>query len=232
MSIKNAMTDEVVCLKASQNVKDAWLILMEAEISGAPVVDDSGQLVGVLSMTDIFRAVLDRVQKARTLRQLTFQESDPAVEEKEEIRELSLAIRAVAESPVPSILPNDESLIALENGRVVPRSGNIGPPVDPEVTTKAIEFNDVPALEKALKTKDVACVLAEPAMTNRGIILPDPGYHDDLRELTRRTGTLLIIDETHTICCGIGGYTREYALKPDMLTMGKPLAGGRIDYIQ
>jgi len=78
----------------------------------------------------------------------------------------------------------DESLIALEGGRVVPRSGNIGPPVDPEVTTRAIEFNDVSALEKALKPKDIACVLAEPAMTNRGIILPDPGYHDTLREIT------------------------------------------------
>ena len=120
----------------------------------------------------------------------------------------------------------DESLIALERGRVVPRSGNIGPPVDPEVTTKAVEFNDVPALEKALKPKDVACVLAEPAMTNRGIILPDPGYHDSLRELTEKTDTPLIIDETHTLCCGIGGYTREHGLKPDIITMGKPLASG------
>jgi len=120
----------------------------------------------------------------------------------------------------------DESLILLEDGKVVPRSGNIGPPVDPEITTKAIEFNDIPALEKALKPKDVACVLVEPAMTNRGIILPDPGYHGSLRELTRKYDTLLIIDETHTLCCGIGGYTREYRLKPDMLTMGKPLACG------
>lgn len=120
----------------------------------------------------------------------------------------------------------DESLIALEKGRVVPRSGNIGPPVDPEMTTKAVEFNDLPALEKALAPGDVACVLAEPAMTNRGIILPDPGYHDALRALTRRYGSLLIIDETHTICCGIGGYTREYGLKPDIITMGKPLASG------
>lgn len=120
----------------------------------------------------------------------------------------------------------DESLIALEGGRVVPRSGNIGPPVDPEVTTRAIEFNDVSALEKALKPKDIACVLAEPAMTNRGIILPDPGYHDTLREITKKTDTLLIIDETHTLCCGIGGYTREFGLKPDIITMGKPLACG------
>ncbi|HEX9908484.1 MAG TPA: aspartate aminotransferase family protein [Thermoplasmata archaeon] len=120
----------------------------------------------------------------------------------------------------------DESLINLHKGRVVPRGGNIGPPVDPSVTTKAIEFNDVPALEKALSPRDVACVLVEPAMTNRGIILPDSGYHDALRSLTRKYGTLLIIDETHTICCGIGGYTREYGLKPDIVTMGKPLASG------
>lgn len=120
----------------------------------------------------------------------------------------------------------DESLIALEGGRVVPRSGNIGPPVDPAVTTRAVEFNDVPALEKALKPKDIACVLAEPAMTNRGIILPDPGYHDSLRKLTKKYDSLLIIDETHTLCCGIGGYTREYGLKPDIITMGKPLASG------
>ncbi len=120
----------------------------------------------------------------------------------------------------------DESLIALSRGRVVPRSGNIGPPVPPETTTKAVEFNDIPSLERALKPRDVACVLAEPAMTNRGIILPDPGYHDALRELTRRYDTLLIIDETHTLCCGVGGYTAAYGLRPDMITMGKPLASG------
>lgn len=120
----------------------------------------------------------------------------------------------------------DETLIVLEKGRVVPRSGNIGPPVDPSVTTKAVEFNDVGALEEALSPGDVACALMEPAMTNRGIILPEPGYHDALRKLTKKYGTLLIIDETHTICCGIGGYTREHRLKPDMITMGKPLASG------
>lgn len=120
----------------------------------------------------------------------------------------------------------DETLINLEDGRVVPRGGNIGPPVPPSMTTKAVEFNDIPALKKALAPKDVAAVLMEPAMTNRGIILPDPGYHDSLRELTTETGTLLIIDETHTICSGIGGYTGVHGLKPDMVTMGKPLASG------
>ncbi len=120
----------------------------------------------------------------------------------------------------------DETLVNLDRGRVVARSGNIGPPVDPAITTKVIEFNDVDALERALEPRDVACALMEPAMTNRGIILPDPDYHDALREITRRYGTLLVIDETHTICCGIGGYTAAHGLDPDIITMGKPLASG------
>lgn len=120
----------------------------------------------------------------------------------------------------------DETLIDLDGDRVVPRSGNIGPPVDPSTTTRAVEFNDVEALERALAHGDVACVLCEPAMTNRGIILPDPGYHDALRESTSRHGTILIIDETHTICCGPGGYTREHGLRPDILTIGKPIGSG------
>ena len=109
---------------------------------------------------------------------------------------------------------------------VVPRGGNIGPPVPPSETTKAVEFNDLEAMQRALAPEDVACVLMEPAMTNRGIILPDPGYHESLRSLTEDAGTLLIIDETHTICAGVGGYTGAHGLKPDMITMGKPLASG------
>ena len=84
----------------------------------------------------------------------------------------------------------------------VARAGNIGPPVDPAVTTRVVEFNDLSALETALAPGDVACVLAEPAMTNIGIVLPDAGFHAALSDMTRRTGTLLIIDETHTISAG------------------------------
>ncbi len=121
----------------------------------------------------------------------------------------------------------DETFIALdEEGTAGPRDGNLGPPVNPVETTKVIEFNDIAALETALAARDVACVLAEPVMTNIGIIHPDPGYHDALREITRRTGTYLIIDETHTLCAGPGGYTGRYGLTPDFLTCGKPLAGG------
>jgi glutamate-1-semialdehyde 2,1-aminomutase len=120
----------------------------------------------------------------------------------------------------------DEALVTLVSGKVVPRAGNLGAPVDPSLTTKVVEFNVLEGLERALRSGDVACVMAEPAMTNHGIILPDPGYHEELRRLTSRHGTLLLIDETHTLCCGVGGYTREYGLDPDIITMGKPLAGG------
>ena len=120
----------------------------------------------------------------------------------------------------------DEAFIVLENGIPQAKASNSGAPVDPTITTRVIEFNDVAALERALAPGDIACVLAEPAMTNIGIIHPDAGYHQALREITRKTGTLLIIDETHTLCSGPGGYTRAHGLEPDLLTMGKPLAGG------
>lgn len=120
----------------------------------------------------------------------------------------------------------DEALIWLEDGAVRPGPGNIGPAIDPSMTTRAIEFNDVQALERALASKDIACVLCEPAMTNIGIILPEEGYHDALREITERSGTILIFDETHTICVGPGGYAGEHGLRPDMVTIGKPIAGG------
>lgn len=121
----------------------------------------------------------------------------------------------------------DETIATVRNGVVMSRDGNIGPQVDPGETTRVVEFNDLKALERALAEGDVACVLAEPAMTNHsGIVLPDPGYHQGLREITRRHGVLLIIDETHTISSGPGGYTAAHGLEPDMLTMGKPLAGG------
>ena len=120
----------------------------------------------------------------------------------------------------------DESFITLKDGVAESRRGNIGPPVNPTVTTKVIEFNDPAALEKALAPGDVACVLAEPVMTNVGIVHPEPIYHKALRDLTRQSGTLLIIDETHTICAGPGGYTRAENLDPDFFIFGKAIAGG------
>lgn len=121
----------------------------------------------------------------------------------------------------------DEALVTMDaSGRAVPRSGNAGPPVDPALTTVVVPFNDAGAVAAALQHRDVACVLAEPALTNIGIVLPEPGFHEALRDLTRRAGTFLVIDETHTICTGPGGYTAEHGLAPDFLTIGKAIAGG------
>ncbi len=121
----------------------------------------------------------------------------------------------------------DETFITLdEEGTPISRPNNLGPQVDPRDTSKVIEFNDIGALETVLSSREVAAVLAEPVMTNIGIIHPKPGYHEALREMTRKYGTLLIIDETHTICTGPGGYSASFGLEPDFLTLGKPLAGG------
>ena len=120
----------------------------------------------------------------------------------------------------------DESLAALQDGEVGPRRGNLGPPVNPAETTRVVEFNDLNGLEEALKHHDVACILAEPAMTNVGIILPVAGYWKAARELARRYGVLLIADETHTICAGPGGCTAEWKLEPDLLVFGKAIASG------
>jgi glutamate-1-semialdehyde 2,1-aminomutase len=121
----------------------------------------------------------------------------------------------------------DETLVTLDpTGRVVARAGSIGAPVDPAATTAVVPFNDVGALGAALAGGDIACVLAEPAMTNVGIVLPEPGFHDELRRLTRDAGTLLVLDETHTICAGPGGYTAAHELSPDLLVVGKPIGGG------
>jgi len=120
----------------------------------------------------------------------------------------------------------DESFAALENGVVGPRRGNIGPPVNPAETTRVVEFNDLNVLEDALKHHDVACILAEPAMTNVGIILPEDGFWPAAQKLVRRYGSLLIADETHTICAGPGGCTAEWKLDPDMLVFGKAIGSG------
>ncbi len=121
----------------------------------------------------------------------------------------------------------DETLVILDPaGEVVSRPGAIGPQVDPAVTTRVVPFNDLDALERVLAHGDVAALLMEPALTNIGIVLPDEGYLDGVRELTRRAGTLLVIDETHTICAGPGGCTSAWGLDPDFVVIGKPIGGG------
>jgi glutamate-1-semialdehyde 2,1-aminomutase len=113
-----------------------------------------------------------------------------------------------------------------KDGLTRSRNGNVGPAVDPANTTRAIEFNDLDQLEQALADQSIACVLAEPAMTNMGIVLPRADYHQALRALTRRHGVLLIIDETHTFSAGPGGCTRAWQLEPDIVTIGKAIGGG------
>ncbi len=121
----------------------------------------------------------------------------------------------------------DETLaVRGADGQVVPRPGAIGPPVDVSATTRVVPFNDASALDAALSEGDVACLLMEPALTNIGIVLPEPGYLEEVREITRRHGVLLVIDETHTICAGPGGCTAAWGLDPDFLVVGKPIGGG------
>ncbi|MEU9886039.1 transaminase [Sphaerisporangium sp. NPDC051011] len=121
----------------------------------------------------------------------------------------------------------DEVLLVVgPDGAPVSREGNVGAPVDPTVTGRVVEFNDLPSLERELAFGDVAAVLMEPALTNIGIVLPEPGYLDGVRELTRRHGTLLINDETHTFSAGPGGCTGAWGLDPDIVTIGKAIGGG------
>ena len=121
----------------------------------------------------------------------------------------------------------DEALATLDaDGRTISRPGNLGAAFDPSITTVVVPFNDLGALEAALATGEIACVLAEPALTNIGIVMPDPGFHEALRALTRQHETLLVIDETHTICVGPGGATAAWNLEPDFFVIGKTIGGG------
>ena len=121
----------------------------------------------------------------------------------------------------------DETLVVDFFGELINIPGMMGPIVtDPKVMTRMVEFNDVDALERVLAQEDIACVITEPVMTNLGIIHPEPGFHDALRSLTRKHGTLLLIDETHTMCAGPRGVTGELGLDPDLFVAGKFIAGG------
>ena len=116
--------------------------------------------------------------------------------------------------------------VRAADGSTVARAGNVGPAVPPAQTTRALEWNDLATVEAALAPGDVAVLITEPAMTNIGIVLPEPGFLDGLREICDRTGTLLLIDETHTLSAGPGGCTQAWGLRPDLVTLGKSFAGG------
>ncbi len=121
----------------------------------------------------------------------------------------------------------DETFVVTgPDGTTRSRPGNVAPAVDPATTTVAVEFNDLDAVARALSTGEVAAVLTEPALTNIGIVLPDDGFLAGLRSLCDDTGTLLMVDETHTISAGPGGCTAAWGLDPDVVTLGKAIAGG------
>ena len=121
----------------------------------------------------------------------------------------------------------DETFATLDSaGNTVKREGNLGAPVELDQTTRVVEFNNLAAMEAALAHGDVAAILMEPAMTNIGIVLPEDGYLQAVGELAKKYGAIWIIDETHTISVGAGGMTALHGLKPDILTIGKAIAGG------
>jgi glutamate-1-semialdehyde 2,1-aminomutase len=121
----------------------------------------------------------------------------------------------------------DEAFVTLDaEGGERSRVGNVGPMVDPAETTRVAEFNELASVEAALAHGDVACVLMEPALTNIGIVLPEPGFLAGVREACTRAGTLLVIDETHTLSAGPGGCTAAWGLEPDVVTLGKSIGGG------
>ncbi len=121
----------------------------------------------------------------------------------------------------------DETFVVRDvRGATVARPGNVAPQVAPAQTTRALEWNDVASVEAALAPGDVAVLITEPALTNIGIVLPEPGFLDALRRICDETGTLLLIDETHTLSAGPGGCTQAWGLRPDVVTLGKSIAGG------
>ena len=120
----------------------------------------------------------------------------------------------------------DDIFVTLQDGKTVNRPGLLGQVADLSLVATAVEFNDIAAVEAALQTGEIAAILAEPVMTNSCMVLPDPGFHKALRQLARQHGAVLIIDETHTISSGLGGYSRLHGLEPDMFVVGKCVAGG------
>lgn len=120
----------------------------------------------------------------------------------------------------------DETMVRLRAGRTVPREGAIGPAFDSASAAVAVEFNDIEALERALQSGEIAAVIAEPVMTNIGMVLPQPGFLDALRARTRAHDVLLILDETHTLSSGAGGYAASLGWQSDFWVCGKAIAGG------
>ena len=119
-----------------------------------------------------------------------------------------------------------DTMVTRRDGHTVARPGLVGQVLDIAAEAVCVEFNDLQAVEAALATGEIAAVLTEPVLTNSCMVLPEAGFHDGLRTLTRHHGTLLILDETHTQSSGLGGYARLHSLSPDLYVIGKCVAGG------
>lgn len=116
--------------------------------------------------------------------------------------------------------------VDLIDGQPVQRPSLLGQVHDLLPTTRVVEFNDLAGFEVALAPGDVACVLAEPVMTNIGMVLPQPGFWEAAQALIRRHGALLVMDETHTLSSGPGGYAQAHGIQADAVVVGKALGGG------
>jgi glutamate-1-semialdehyde 2,1-aminomutase len=223
------------------------------DVDGRDYIDfclgDTGSMTGH-SPEPVMRAIRDRVENAGGLATMLPSEDSTVVGEELERRfglpywQFALSAtdanrfvlrmcRQIQKRPYLVVFSrcyhgtvDETAVICGRDGEPMSRPGNVGPAVDPTTTTKVVEFNDAAALNDALQARDVACVLMEPAMTNVGIVPPLPGFLEEVRRLCDETGTMLINDETHTFSAGIGGCTRAWDLRPDVVTIGKALASG------
>ena len=140
--------------------------------------------------------------------------------------------RAVTKKPVIVVFDGcyhgmvEDCFVELRHGRTRSDAGLVGQALDITRTTRAVPFNDIGALEAALAQGDVAAVLAEPAMTNCGMILPEEHFWKRAQNLAKKAGALLIVDETHTLSVGWAGAAKERGLTPDAFVVGKAIAGG------
>src|SRR3954464_8365934 len=202
--------------------------------SPAPVVDAVARRLGELGGATVMLPTEDAVWVGEELaRRFGMQLWSFSLTATDANRWALRLCRAMTERPYVLVFSHcyhgsvDETFITLGgDGRPRSRAGNVGPAVDPTVTTRVCEFNDLEAVERLLADEQVACVLTEPALTNIGIVLPEDGFLAGLRAACSRTGTLLICDETHTLSAGPGGCTAAWGLEPDLVTIGKAIAGG------
>ena len=120
----------------------------------------------------------------------------------------------------------DDSMLDTVDGKNINRQSLLGQVQDLTQHSTSVPFNDLTAVENALKSNEFAALLTEPALTNCGMVLPADGFIQGLRALCTKYKTLLILDETHTISTAHGGWAKANNVVPDFIVVGKPIAGG------